>query len=235
MTPDDVTLRMFVENWDLFQTPALAGAVAGALLGWLGVYVVLKRMVFLSASLSQAAGLGVAGAYYAQLYLGLTMLSPMGGALIATGATVVLLMRDRSHLASRRDSLLGMAYLLGAAGTLAIGTRITQEVQDIQTVVFGSAVAVAPEDFTMLVVTAAAILGVQVWWLRGFLNVAFDPDGARVRGLPLRLIDLTLLASLAVAVSVRPSASWARIQASPAGPPSIVRLSSRRIHSAASA
>ena len=60
-------LSAFFEAWDLFREPALAGAVAGALLGMLGIYVVLRRMVFLSAALSQSASLGVSLAWFAQV------------------------------------------------------------------------------------------------------------------------------------------------------------------------
>mgnify|MGYP001549500826 CR=1 FL=1 len=64
MDETGLTLADFFEGWALFEYPALAGAVAGAILGLLGVYVVLRRLVFLSAAVSQAAGLGVVIAFY---------------------------------------------------------------------------------------------------------------------------------------------------------------------------
>ena len=57
------TLAEFFAAWDLFRAPALTGALAGMMLGCLGVYVVLRRMVFLAATVSQAASFGVALAY----------------------------------------------------------------------------------------------------------------------------------------------------------------------------
>ena len=45
----------FFAAWELFREPALAGAVAGLLLGWVGLYVALRRMVFLSAAMTQTA------------------------------------------------------------------------------------------------------------------------------------------------------------------------------------
>ena len=56
----NATLQTFLDGWDVFRDPVLASFVAGATLGLLGVYIVLRRMVFVSAALSQAAGLGVA-------------------------------------------------------------------------------------------------------------------------------------------------------------------------------
>ncbi len=42
----------------------------------------------------------------------------------------------------------------------------------------------------------------HIWWRRGFSAVSFDPAGAQVRGLPVRLLNLGLFLSLALAVAV---------------------------------
>ncbi|MBI5607704.1 MAG: metal ABC transporter permease [Deltaproteobacteria bacterium] len=197
-------LGQFFDAWELFRDPALAGVVAGALLGFLGVFVVARRMVFLSAALSQAAGLGVAAAFWAQIHLGLsgTWLGPTVGSTVATGLAALYLVGGTRGARWRPDGRLGWVYLMGAAGTLALGTRIVQEVQDIETILFGSAVAVAPADLHQLLVVASVLLALQLVGLRGFAQVAVDEDGARVRGLPTGLLGLLLVASLALAVSV---------------------------------
>lgn len=201
MTP---TWSDFVDGWELFADPALCGAIVGALLGYLGVYVVLKRMVFLSAALSQSAGFGVTLAFYAQLHWGLTGLlgAPTLWALAIALLAAVIIAVDKSALGARRDSLLGLIYLVGGAGAIAVGTRIVQEVQDVHTILFGSAVAVLPEDLRLVTVIAVVLFAVHLWWLRGFLQASFDREGAFVRGLPVRLLDLTLLFTIAVAISV---------------------------------
>jgi zinc transport system permease protein len=206
------TLSLFIEAWELFQDPVLAGVLAGATVGFLGVYVVLRRMVFLSAALSNAAGFGVVFAFWLQLQLGQAFHGPHHGgegsiltsptvwATLMTLMAAGLLMTDAAG--RRRESLLGLAYLVGAAGALALGTRIVQEVHDVHEILFGSAVAVVREDLWQLVFVAVVCLGLHVWWLRGFLQASFDRDGARVRGLPVRLLDAALLLTLALAISV---------------------------------
>lgn len=201
---EGLTVEQFFELWDLFRDAALTGAIAGALLGLLGVYVVLRRMVFLSAAVSQAAGCGVALAFYARLHLGATGLlaDPTLGAAALTLIAVALIVRGGRQTPAARDGLLGVIWLLGAAGTLAIGTRIVQDLADIDALLFGTAVAVVPEDVTLVAATAAIIGALHLWAHRGFAAVSFDPDGARVRGLPARALDWTLFATLAIAVSV---------------------------------
>jgi len=201
---DAPTLSMFIEAWELFREPALAGVLAGALLGFMGIYVVLRRMVFMSAALSQAAGFGVTLAFYASLHLGVTgaLVDPTLVSTVVTLGAALLLAVDTSALGVRRDSFLGFAYLVGASGALAVGTRIVQEVHDVHTILFGSAVAVLPEDFRLLVVTVALLFALQLWWLRGFVQASFDRDGAAVRGLPVRLLEMLLLGSIAIGISV---------------------------------
>lgn len=198
-----IDLSQFIAGWELFRDPVLTGVIAGALLGALGVYVVLRRMVFMSAALSQSAGLGVTLAFYAQIFWGVpaALASPTLGALLATAAATLLLLSD-TGTSSRRDGLLGLTYLIGAAGTLAVSTRIVQQAHDVESILFGTAVAVVREDFHLVLGAGVIIGALQVWWARGFIESSFDPDGARVRGLPVRLLEATLLASLAVAISL---------------------------------
>jgi zinc transport system permease protein len=206
MTGNEVpTIAQFFDAWELFQYPAMSGAIAGALMGWLGVYVVLGRMVFLSAALSQAAGLGVALAFWLQIGWGMAdspLASPWVGATVLTVVATLLLLADRSPAGTRREAILGFAYLAGAAGTLAVGTRIAAEVHDIESLLFGSAVAVLPDDFRLLATVAAVILAIHAWGSRGMIQAAFSPDAARVRGLPVGALRVVLFGSVALAISV---------------------------------
>lgn len=204
MHPEGPTLSEFFASWALFRDPALAGGIAGAMLGWLGVYVVVRRMVFLTAALAQAAGFGVAAAWYAQIHWGWSAAwaTPTNGAVLTTAAAAGGVLAGRSSLQTRRDGTLGWVYLCAAAATLALGTRIVQEVQDIESILFGSAVTVSTEDLGRLATLAAALLVVHGLGLRGFVQWAIDEDGARVRGLPTRWLGLTLVVTLAAAVSL---------------------------------
>lgn len=204
MTSDLTTLRDFLAAWDLFRDPVIAGVVAGGTLGSLGVYIVLRRMVFVSAALSQAAALGVALAFYAPIALGEgTLLGhPRPTALALTLAATLLLVRGGAERWLSRESVLGAVYLVGAAGTLLVGTRILQEAHDIQALLFGAAVLVTPEDRDALEAVGAASLALHLVAGRGLRFASFDRDGARVRGLPVRLLDVALFVTIAASVSV---------------------------------
>ena len=190
--------------WPLFEDAVLTGVVSGMLLGVLGVYIVLGRMVFLSAALSQMAGFGVTLAYAAQAYLGVAAFyaSPTIGATIMTLLSLGMIWRNDEQQRARRDSMLGIIFLVGAAGTLMVASKIVQELHDVKSLLFGSSVAVLPEDFRLVAFAAAGILFFHVWWWRGCVEVIYDEETATVRGLPVPIIKLMTILTIALAVSI---------------------------------
>src|SRR5688500_2047592 len=71
MSPEAPTLALFWAAFELFRDPIVCALIGGAVLGFLSVYIVLRRMAFVSAAITQTAGLGVALAFYAEIHLGL--------------------------------------------------------------------------------------------------------------------------------------------------------------------
>lgn len=185
---------------ELFRDPILCGALAGAVLGYLGVFVVLRRMVFVTAAISQSAGLGVALAFYAQIHLGLEV-DPVAGAVGLSLLTMSTFALPVERLRLSRESFLGAAYITAAAAAVLVGDRISQEAHDISGILFGTAVLVRRSDLLWVAGSGALVTLIHALWHRGFLFAAFDPDGARVQKLPVRLLDATMWTSLALMVS----------------------------------
>ena len=198
---DAPTWASFVEGWELFRPAVVVGAVAGAVLGFLSVYVVLRRMVFVSAAVTQAAGLGVALAFFAEIHLGMHVSPDVGGAALALGTTLLLMM-DPARLRLTRESVLGLAYALTGGLAILVGNRITQEAHDIQGILFGTGVVVSDEDFALVLGVGALVLLLQLWWFRGFTFASFDRVGAHVQGLPVRALDGALMVSIGLMVGI---------------------------------
>ena len=196
----------FVAGWELgiYRDAIYCGVFSGLVLGYLGVYVVLRRMVFITAAVSQAAGFGVAFAFLIQIHLGLTI-PPIVLAVAFSLATAGVFALPLERLSISRESLLGIAYLLCSAGSVMIGDRIAQESHDIAAILFGSAVLVRTQDLVAVAVVGLTALSFHVIVHRGLMFSLFDPDSARVQGLPVRVLDLSgfLLTALVVSVATR--------------------------------
>lgn len=192
------SLGLFFENWELFAHPTLAGTFAGAALGLVGVWIVLRRMVFLSATLSQTAGLGVALAAWISGAMSWAWLSPSMGAVALTVTTALILARARG---AASDRVLGGLYLCASSLTLVAAARMPGELRDVESLLFGSAVAVVPADFWVLTVVCGALVALHLWWRRGFTAIVVDAEGARVAGLPTRVLEVALSGSIAVGLA----------------------------------
>jgi zinc transport system permease protein len=193
------TWAEFVDGWELFRDAVLAGGFAGAALGFLSVYVVLRRMVFVSAAVTQSAGLGVALSFYAAIHLGVAI-DPLWGAIALSLVTAAILTADPKRLGLSREMVLGLLFASTSGAAVLVGSRITQEAHDIQAILFGTAVAVSTDDMHHLAWSGALVVGVQLWMMRGFAFASFDPLAARVQRLPTRLLDLILLLSVGALV-----------------------------------
>jgi len=189
----------FWSGWPMYKEAVYSGAVAGLSLGFLSVYVVLRRMVFVSAAVTQAAGLGVAASFYVTLHFGVGI-SPVWGATLLSLITAVALAGDPKRLGMSREMVLGMVFAFTSGAAVLIGSRIPQETGDIQAILFGNAVVVSPDDMMRLIYTSAGLITLQIWWFRGFSFASFDPVSARVQGVPVRMLDLILLLSVGVMV-----------------------------------
>ncbi len=159
-----LSLSDFFDAWEVFETGVLAAIIVGATLGVLGVYVVLRRLVFLSAALGQSASFGVVlSLFLFGSELGVSDNAvPIFGA-IAVSFVATLLVAGARGSAAFRDGALGSVFLVGAAGTILIGSRLTHEMHEIEALLHGVGVAVMPEDLTLVEWLAAFVLLVHLF------------------------------------------------------------------------
>jgi zinc transport system permease protein len=196
------TWAEFAIGWqlDIYRDPVCCGVFAGLVLGYLGVFVVLRRSVFLTAAVSQAAGLGVALAFYVQIHFALE-LPPIAGAMLCALAFSALLALPIDRLPISREAVLALAYLGEWAGAVMVGDRIQQEAHQITSILFGTAVLVAPVDLWTLVGVGGASLAAVAALHRGLAFAIFDREGARVHGLPVRRLEIAVWLLIALTVS----------------------------------
>jgi zinc transport system permease protein len=191
----------FAAAFDLFRDAILCGAVAGGVLGYLGVLIVLRRMVFVTAAITQSAGLGVALGMYAGILLDAEtnpVLWAIGVSLLAAGAVAL----DAGRVRLSRESVLALVWLAGSGGAVLLGDRIAQEAHDVSSILFGTAVLVRQEDLWLVIGVGTVALGLCAWARRGLLFAGYDADAARVQGLPVRLLEWAFLAVVTLMVSV---------------------------------
>ena len=121
---------------------------------FLGVCVILKRIVFVSAAISQISSLGVACAFLVAGLFGHHASEVKSRFLSGPGATsivfaclaAIFLARQVSEKRITRESILGIGYLLPAGLTLLILDALSAEAHAIEDILFGNSVFVSVEQ-----------------------------------------------------------------------------------------
>lgn len=198
---------------DLWREPMLAGLLAAAVLSYLGVFIVLKRMVFVSAALSQISGVGVATAFWVGSFVGIDphahspiplWLEPSWFSLaFACGAAALVSLRP-GHRKLQNETIVGLGYVVSSALVLAIlnSPRIAQEAHAVGDILFGNAVTVPRQQIAALAAAGLVALAVHALFFKELLYVSYDPETAAVQGVGTVRWEILLNVTAAIVISV---------------------------------
>jgi len=195
-------LEGFLSAREIWQAPLLASLVAGALLGFLGVYVVLRRTVFVSAALTQISTVGLVfglfleerlhiEAEHVEHQLGMAM----GFAVV--GAVVLGTLRPRRLPA---EAAVGAAWVAASALVVLGVSRLVHAAHDLGGMVFGNAVAVPDEELWILGAVALFCVVVHVAFAKELEFSSFDPETAQALGMKVARWDALLYLTIGLAI-----------------------------------
>jgi len=200
-------LEGFLAAREIWQAPLAASMMAGALLGFLGVYVVLRRTVFVSAALTQISTVGlVVGLFleeqihveaeHAHHQLGMAMGFAVAGALVL-GA-----LRPRRLPA---EATVGAAWVAASAVVVLGISKLVHASHDLGGMVFGNAVAVPDDELWMIGGVALLCAALHLAFAKEIAFASFDPETATSLGMRVRVWDavLSLTVGLAIPASAR--------------------------------
>lgn len=215
-------LRPF--GYAFFVQGLIAAILVGALCGLIGVYVVLRRMSYIGHGLSHAIFGGAVVSYVigANFYLGAGLWGFLSALLINAAAR-------RRGLGA--DAAIGIVTTASFALGVALISRVRRFQRNIDAALFGNILGVTPED--LLVIGGVTLLAAAVIFLlyRHLLFTTFDPEVARVYGVPTEWIDaafaLILAATLIASLQVM---GVTLIAASLVIPPAVARLLTDSFH-----
>jgi ABC-type Mn2+/Zn2+ transport system permease subunit len=184
---------------DIFQLEfmrlaAVVGLAAAVALSLMGVYVVLKRVVFVGLTLANLATLGAATA----LALGLPVEATAIATALAGAATLALLATPRVIPA---ESLVGWGFAAASALTVLVLARSATADAEAMRLLFGNVLAISTGEAVLMVAVAAAVVLVNALFARRFVLVVFDPEAARAAGINTTLWTLVLYLTVGAATA----------------------------------
>jgi zinc transport system permease protein len=184
----------------------IVGAVSGAICGFLGVYVVLRRIIFVSAALTQVSSFSVALAFYLQGFAVLSifghLIDPFTMSLIFTGLAALFFALKRDFFPISQEGIIGFGFLIASGLVVILGDRITKGAHDIADILFGSAVVVDPTDVYVIPSVAILTIIVHLVFYKDFIFVSFDQETALLYKYPVRLLNTILLLTVGLIIAV---------------------------------
>ena len=178
----------------MFPEAVIAGAVIGAVCAMLGVFVILKRVVFIGIALSEVAACGIAAAIMCHIH-------PFLGAAALTLATVTVLSYPFESNRLPRDAVLGIIFVLASAASILLVANSGFGLQDVKALLYGDLILTSDTDLTLILAIFIPVGVYLLAFLRPTLYTFLDREAARVLGLRVVLWELLYFFALGLAVS----------------------------------
>ena len=179
-----------------FQKGLLVAALSGALLGFIGVYIVLRGMSYIGHGLSHAIFGG-----YAAMQLFAVQFYVLGAGLwgIASAIAITSVAR-RSRVGA--DAAIGVVTTASFALGVALFSKFGSSGPSFDNALFGSILGISNTQILWLVVV---MIGTGLFVLlryRELLFTTFDPDVARASGVNVARTEALLMIALSLSILV---------------------------------
>jgi len=182
-------------QFEFMRNALLAGLLAAIACGIVGVYVVVKRVVFISGGIAHASFGGIGLGY-------LVGISPVLGATFFALASALGMGLVTRRTRLPEDTAIGILWALGMAlGIIFIGLA-PGYAPDLFSYLFGNILTVPSADLLLMIALDAIIVLIVVAFYKEFLALSFDEEFGTVVGVPVEALYLLLLCLIALTVVV---------------------------------
>lgn len=182
----------------------------GALAPLFGVFLVMRRMVFLGVALPHISATGIALALSLHVWLGYNdgahgsneRLLAVIGSIVFTGAALIILAllerRDRGAAEGR----IGAAYVMASAASILLLAKCPQAERGWLSLFKGEIIAVSHNDVILGAAAFFALTTILLLFRKEFLLVSYDRALATVLRKNVALWDVALYALIGLSVSI---------------------------------
>jgi len=189
---------------------ALVGSVlVGLVCPLVGVYFVLRRMVFLGVALPQVSAAGIACSFLGyRLIVGPHTHGESGErtiALVGSLAFTLLALLFLAALERARQSVevrIGVVYAMAAAATILFLAADPYAEAHLVSILKGDILATTGNSLSLIATVLSAVVVALLVFRRELLLVSFDRDMAAVMGFRVRLWDTLLYLLIGITISL---------------------------------
>jgi zinc transport system permease protein len=181
--------------WPPFMYQALyAGLLVAIMCSFLGLYVVLKRIVFVGVALSELSSAGIAMA----LFMGI---SPLLGSIVCTLLGVGLFSVRWSPRRVPHESSIGAVYCIAGALAVLLMAKDVHGESHMLKLMQGDVLTVDPHETLQMLIAFAVVATLHALFAKEFMFVSFDRDSATTLGFRATWWDFLLFLTLGIVIS----------------------------------
>lgn len=180
-------------QYEFFRLALLAVVIIAVAAAMIGTYIISRRLVALSGGVTHACFGGLGLGYF----LGVSPIAMAAVFAIGSSLGVEWLSR-RLHV--REDSAIAVVWALGMAVGVLFVFLTPGYVPELNSFLFGSILTVSGKDIAVFAAFTVLLILFFACRYRQIVAVAFDRDFARVAGLPVRFISVTVTVMTAVCI-----------------------------------
>ncbi len=178
----------------------LAGLLASVVGGIIGTYVVVKRIAFITGSISHSVLAGIGFSVWLERTQGISSGSPIIGALIASTISAMIIGYIHISYRQREDSVIAAVWSIGMALGVLFIAQTPGFAVELTNFLIGNILWVTPQDLILLAILDAVVIVVVVFLHEKLLAICFDEEQARLQGIHTHRLYILLLTLIAAAV-----------------------------------
>lgn len=156
--------------------------------------MVLKRIVFIGATLSQVAACGIAAALFYHMHLFL-------GATIFTLVTVTILAYPIGKDRIPQDAIMGSIFILASALSILIISQSGFGLKEVKSLLYGNLILTSPNDLRIIILSILPAVCLVVLFSRPIIYTFVDREESKVLGLRVIFWELFFFYALGIVVS----------------------------------
>jgi zinc transport system permease protein len=185
-------------QFEFMRTAYLAAMIVGLVAPLVGLLLVERRMSLIGDGLGHVAFAGVG--------LGIVLgVEPVFAALVVAVLGAIAIEWIRARRLAAGDRALALLFYAGLATGVVLISSSSTITGNINSYLFGSILTISAQDLATTALVGVVVLAVVGFGWRAFVASAIDEEGAFVRGVPVRMLNLivAVLAAATVAASIR--------------------------------
>lgn len=184
-----------VLQYEFMRNALIAGLLAAIACGIVGVYVVVKRVVFISGGIAHASFGGIGLGYF----LGI---NPILGAMFFTIASALGMGLVTKRMRLPEDTAIGILWAMGMALGIIFISLTPGYAPDLFSYLFGNILTVPAFDLMLMLILDVIIISLVLLFYKEFLLLSFDEEFSTIAGVPTERLYLLLLCMIALTVVV---------------------------------